>query len=163
MQLSQLGCGALAGSTRLVDTAEATVAGAAAGASAAAGADSAAPWPAAARTSCLRIRPPTPVPVTVRKSTPCLSASLRTSGVTYGTSSLLFTLACAAGGVATDFGASTLGATSTFSSAAGAAGAGVGAAGSGVAGSGVAGAALGSPMRTMTAPTSTVSSSSCRI
>ena len=34
-------------------------------------------------TSCLRIRPPTPVPVTVARSTPCWVASLRTSGVTY--------------------------------------------------------------------------------
>ena len=42
-------------------------------------------WPAAAasRTSCLRIRPPTPVPVTAARSTPCWAAILRTSGVTY--------------------------------------------------------------------------------
>jgi len=34
----------------------------------------------------LRMRPPTPVPVTVDRSTPCSAASLRTSGVTYGPS-----------------------------------------------------------------------------
>ena len=37
---------------------------------------------AASSTSCLRIRPPTPVPVTAARSTPCSPASLRTSGVT---------------------------------------------------------------------------------
>ena len=37
---------------------------------------------AAASTSCLRIRPPTPVPLTLARSTPCWVASLRTSGVT---------------------------------------------------------------------------------
>ena len=37
---------------------------------------------AAASTSCLRIRPPTPVPVTVVRSTPLSRASLRTIGVT---------------------------------------------------------------------------------
>ena len=37
---------------------------------------------AAASTSCLRTRPPTPVPVTEARSTPCSLASLRTSGVT---------------------------------------------------------------------------------
>ena len=43
------------------------------------------PWPAAAAssTSCLRMRPPTPVPRSVERSTPCSVASLRTSGVTY--------------------------------------------------------------------------------
>src|SRR6266700_3730961 len=41
---------------------------------------------AASSTSCLRIRPPTPVPVTVPRLTPCSVASLRTSGVTYGPS-----------------------------------------------------------------------------
>ena len=57
---------------------EAAAAGAAgAGASAAFFASS-----AAASTSCLRIRPPTPVPVTEDRSTPCSAASLRTSGVT---------------------------------------------------------------------------------
>ena len=45
------------------------------------------PWPpaafsAASSTSCLRIRPPTPVPVSEARSTPCSAASLRTSGVT---------------------------------------------------------------------------------
>ena len=45
---------------------------------------SAACWAlAASSTSCLRIRPPTPVPVTAARSTPCSRASLRTSGVTY--------------------------------------------------------------------------------
>ena len=39
-------------------------------------------WRAASRTSCLRMRPPTPDPVTVARSTPCWAASLRTSGVT---------------------------------------------------------------------------------
>ena len=37
---------------------------------------------AASITSCLRTRPPTPVPVTVDRSTPLSAASLRTSGVT---------------------------------------------------------------------------------
>ncbi len=37
---------------------------------------------AASMTSCLRIRPPTPVPVTEARSTSCWAASLRTSGVT---------------------------------------------------------------------------------
>ena len=37
---------------------------------------------AAASTSCLRTRPPTPVPVTEDRSTLCSAASLRTSGVT---------------------------------------------------------------------------------
>ena len=37
---------------------------------------------AAASTSCLRIRPPTPVPWTDARSTPCSAAILRTSGVT---------------------------------------------------------------------------------
>ncbi len=37
---------------------------------------------AASSTSCLRIRPPTPDPVTVARSTLCWAASLRTSGVT---------------------------------------------------------------------------------
>ena len=41
---------------------------------------------AASSTSCLRIRPPTPVPVTAARSMPCSAASLRTSGVTYGLS-----------------------------------------------------------------------------
>ncbi len=36
---------------------------------------------AAAMTSCLRIRPPTPDPVSRVRSTPCWLASLRTSGV----------------------------------------------------------------------------------
>ena len=39
---------------------------------------------AASSTSCLRIRPPTPVPRRPARSTPCSAASLRTSGVTYG-------------------------------------------------------------------------------
>src|SRR5205085_2532977 len=38
---------------------------------------------AASSTSCLRIRPPTPVPLTLERSTPFSAASLRTSGVTY--------------------------------------------------------------------------------
>ncbi|MCY1558683.1 hypothetical protein D9M68_956400 [compost metagenome] len=37
---------------------------------------------AAAITSCLRMRPPTPVPVREEMSTPCWLASLRTRGVT---------------------------------------------------------------------------------
>ncbi|CAB4881781.1 unannotated protein [freshwater metagenome] len=37
---------------------------------------------AAARTSCLRTRPPTPVPMTVDRSMPSWAASRRTSGVT---------------------------------------------------------------------------------
>jgi len=37
---------------------------------------------AAAMTSCLRMRPPTPVPVRLARSMPCSPASLRTSGVT---------------------------------------------------------------------------------
>ena len=48
----------------------------------AAGASAASAALAASRTSCLRIRPPTPVPATVARSTPCWVASLRTSGVT---------------------------------------------------------------------------------
>ena len=40
-------------------------------------------------TSCLRMRPPTPVPVTDSRSTACSAASLRTSGVTYGESPAL--------------------------------------------------------------------------
>ena len=44
----------------------------------------AAAFSAAARTSCLRIRPPTPEPESVDRSTPFSAASLRTSGVTYG-------------------------------------------------------------------------------
>src|SRR6185312_15493065 len=39
---------------------------------------------AALTTSCLRMRPPTPVPVSDDRSTPRSAASLRTSGVTYG-------------------------------------------------------------------------------
>ncbi len=39
-------------------------------------------------TSCLRIRPPTPVPLTDARSTPFSAASLRTSGVTYAPSSV---------------------------------------------------------------------------
>src|SRR6185312_6969625 len=38
---------------------------------------------AASSTSCLRIRPPTPVPRMPARSTSCSAASLRTSGVTY--------------------------------------------------------------------------------
>ena len=53
----------------------------AAGAACAAAAFSAAAFSAAASTSCLRMRPPTPVPVTVARSTPFSAASLRTSGV----------------------------------------------------------------------------------
>ena len=37
---------------------------------------------AASMTSCLRIRPPTPEPLSEPRSTPCWAASLRTSGVT---------------------------------------------------------------------------------
>ena len=37
---------------------------------------------AAAITSSLRIRPPTPVPLTVERSTPCSRANWRTIGVT---------------------------------------------------------------------------------
>ena len=40
----------------------------------------------AARTSSLRILPPTPVPLTLLKSTPLSLASLRTIGVTYESS-----------------------------------------------------------------------------
>src|SRR4051812_18080969 len=53
------------------------------GAAAAAGWAACSAWRAASRTSCLRIRPPTPEPVTVDRSTSCWAASLRTSGVTY--------------------------------------------------------------------------------
>src|SRR4051794_28224195 len=38
---------------------------------------------AASNTSCLRMRPPTPVPRRPRRSTLCSAASLRTNGVTY--------------------------------------------------------------------------------
>ena len=57
---------------------------AAAGAAAGAAGCWACCWAAAAasRTSCLRMRPPTPVPVTAARSTPCWEAILRTSGVT---------------------------------------------------------------------------------
>ena len=41
---------------------------------------------AASMTSCLRIRPPTPVPAIDSSGTECSAASLRTSGVTYGES-----------------------------------------------------------------------------
>ncbi len=44
--------------------------------------DAAGRFAAAARTSCLRMRPPTPVPVTVERSTPSSRARRRTSGVT---------------------------------------------------------------------------------
>ena len=54
----------------------------AAGAPLAAGAAGASLAFAASSTSCLRIRPPTPVPATEARSTPCWFASLRTSGVT---------------------------------------------------------------------------------
>ncbi len=37
---------------------------------------------AASSTSCLRIRPPTPLPSSEVRSTPCSAAILRTSGVT---------------------------------------------------------------------------------
>src|SRR5450432_3931935 len=51
------------------------------------GAGCAARWARAASImSCLRMRPPTPVPVTLSRSTACSTASLRTSGVTYGAS-----------------------------------------------------------------------------
>ncbi len=43
---------------------------------------------AASITSCFRIRPPTPVPATVARFTPCSAASLRTSGVMYGPSAV---------------------------------------------------------------------------
>ncbi len=73
----------------------AAAAGASAGAAAAAarpllvaGSGSACGWVAwrdraASSTSCLRIRPPTPVPRMPARSTSCSAASLRTSGVTY--------------------------------------------------------------------------------
>ena len=50
-----------------------------------AAAASAARWlRAASSTSCLRMRPPTPVPLIDSSGTECSAASLRTSGVTYG-------------------------------------------------------------------------------
>ena len=68
------------------EAAGAAAAGAAAAGAAAAGCCWACCWVcwawAASRTSCLRIRPPTPVPVTAPRSTPCWAAILRTSGVT---------------------------------------------------------------------------------
>jgi hypothetical protein len=65
-----------------------TAAGASWGACGACGAGACDPrWArAASMTSCLRIRPPTPVPVTVSRFTECSAASLRTRGVTYGAS-----------------------------------------------------------------------------
>ena len=59
-------------------------AGGAAGWAGAAGAGwrAALAFSAASSTSCLRIRPPIPVPVRAPRSTPCCAASLRTSGVT---------------------------------------------------------------------------------
>src|SRR5699024_12093728 len=62
----------LAGSTDVVDQLARAPAGAAE--------PDSAPPSDAANTSCLRIRPPTPVPSTVLRSMPCLSANLRTSG-----------------------------------------------------------------------------------
>ena len=62
------------------------VAGRCAGVDAATGADgedgATGAFGAAAWTSSLRIRPPTPVPVTVARFTPSSDASLRTIGVT---------------------------------------------------------------------------------
>ena len=92
------------------------------------------------------------------KSTPCFSASLRTSGVTYGTlSPEADTVADAAAGVlaASFFGSSLTGSSSSAGAASSSAGAASSSAG--------AAAAFASPMRAMTAPTSTVSSSSARI
>ena len=57
-----------------------------AAAAAAAAASSARRLADASMTSCLRIRPPTPVPTTDSSETECSAASLRTSGVTYGES-----------------------------------------------------------------------------
>ena len=53
---------------------------------------------AAARTSCLRIRPPTPVPEIEPRSTPCSAAILRTNGVTYPPLSPEGAVATGAGG-----------------------------------------------------------------
>ncbi len=111
---------------------------AAAGAGAAAGAWAAFLASAAARTSCLRMRPPTPEPLTEPRSTPFSVASLRTSGVTYAPSS-----AGAAGAGVDGTGVTTAGARdgAAWAGAAGA-GAWAGAAGAGVgAGAGAAGAA----------------------
>ena len=57
-------------------------AAACAAAASAAAASAARCWRAASSTSCLRTRPPTPVPVTDSSGTECSTASLRTSGVT---------------------------------------------------------------------------------
>ena len=53
-----------------------------AGAAGAAGAAATGAGLAAARTSSLRIRPPTPVPLTLARLTPCYLANCRTIGVT---------------------------------------------------------------------------------
>ena len=58
------------------------VGAAAAGAAGSGWAAAALAFSAASRTSCLRIRPPIPVPVRLPRSTECWAASLRTSGVT---------------------------------------------------------------------------------
>ena len=57
-------------------------AGAAAAGAPAAGADAAGALAAVSSTSCLRMVPPTPVPVMLSRFTPCCLASLRTIGVT---------------------------------------------------------------------------------
>src|SRR5690606_25641728 len=60
----------------------------------------------ASSTSCLRMRPPTPVPVSVLRSTPCSAASLRTSGVTYGVSPVVGSgVGCGAGACGAGAGA----------------------------------------------------------
>jgi len=113
----------------------------------------------AARTSSLRMRPPTPVPDTRARSTPCSAASLRTMGVTYAS---VFDAAAGRGGTGEDTGAETTGA------ATGADGAGVatGAETTGAAGGGVAGAAEAPdvlPISAKRAPTGTVESTGTSI
>src|SRR5665811_714763 len=58
---------------------------------------------AASSTSCLRIRPPTPVPLSAARSTLLSLASLRTKGVTYAEASAA--LDGAAGATAVEIGA----------------------------------------------------------
>src|SRR6187402_665709 len=106
--------------------------GVAAGAAAGAAAGDGAGVLAASRTSCLRIRPPTPVPVREPRSMPLSCASLRTIGVTYPACEVDVATAGAAG-AATAAGAGA-------AAAAGAGAAGSGAAGAAAAGAGAAGA-----------------------
>jgi hypothetical protein len=120
----------------------------------------------AASTSCLRMRPPTPVPLTDARSMLFSAASFRTSGVTYGAPSEADAAAAAAGARAAGAGAAGFGAGAGFGFGSGL-GSGLGSGAGWAAGAGGAGAAAAAaPASLMTAsspPISTVSSSCATI